>query len=445
MNVVIFSKPAFSGAVGSCSGSASTAVPIALAGHTIQLVRPLVEYLSESGSTISMIVPRTLPRGDPQIVDYGDQLPPRVQVFQVGSNEPPKSTYRTDGLELLSALQLSEQHTGTPDWIVIVNAFPTLVYVRQACALLREWNAEFRPRIAVLLRGGDGYKWTNTTYTAQHITEASVAESVTSAYIRCLREADYVGVASRWLRDVVVSRGIEGASVLPSPPVSPNGHISMVNKIALRRAELHRFGCLNPERSWLGVVGRIHPDKRPDLALEAFGKSNLDAWQLIYAGDGNIEGLQERIRRLPAAAQERIACVSVPPAKLPTLYGALDAIVHTSLPGPEFTDARPSALTSASFHSKPVVAVLGGGVAECLSLRCAAELCVDPRECDSRDALSDALAIRLNYLNNGAFRAEIGRLNYVHTLESGAVDSVKRFVDDIISLPVDYTISGDRK
>ncbi len=84
--------------------------------------------------------------------------------------------------------------------------------------------------------------------------------------------------------------------VLPNPVDVDRLDRSRLTRAAARSA----LGV--PDRAWVaGVVGRLHPEKRPQLALEAFAATTClpsDA-RLVFVGDGALRGALE------ASARER--------------------------------------------------------------------------------------------------------------------------------------------
>ena len=77
--------------------------------------------------------------------------------------------------------------------------------------------------------------------------------------------------------------------VLPNP-----ADVERLDRVRLSRDEARsRLGI--PQRAHVvGMVGRLHPEKRPLLALQAFASANLPAdARLVFVGDGSLRGVLE--------------------------------------------------------------------------------------------------------------------------------------------------------
>ncbi|MBM4204884.1 MAG: glycosyltransferase family 4 protein [Gammaproteobacteria bacterium] len=72
----------------------------------------------------------------------------------------------------------------------------------------------------------------------------------------------------------------------------------------------------------IGVVGRLHPKKQPELALEAFRAAKLEGARLVFVGDGPLRG------RLEQGDPGVVFSGFVPDAR--RCYRGLDALLLTS-------------------------------------------------------------------------------------------------------------------
>src|SRR5262249_50212983 len=79
------------------------------------------------------------------------------------------------------------------------------------------------------------------------------------------------------------------------------------DRTRLRRAEARAWLGIGDAVYAIGVVGRLHAEKRPLLALEAFAGAALPVGaQLVFIGDGALrDALEARARSLGVAARVR--------------------------------------------------------------------------------------------------------------------------------------------
>jgi glycosyltransferase involved in cell wall biosynthesis len=117
------------------------------------------------------------------------------------------------------------------------------------------------------------------------------------------------------------------ARTVPQPLLLPNGidaqRIDWLERDAARAAlglSLDGFAC--------AVLGRLHPKKRPMLALDGFLRAAEPVWQLVFVGDGELRG---ELEGAAAAAPARISFTGfVPEAR--RFLRAFDALLVTSAP-----------------------------------------------------------------------------------------------------------------
>jgi glycogen(starch) synthase len=134
-------------------------------------------------------------------------------------------------------------------------------------------------------------------------------------------------------------------------------------------------------RPRVGYVGRLAPQKRPDLLVEAFGRMRSDA-RLVLVGDGPMRAAVEAaVRRSPA--RDRITMSGfVPHAEVPRVLASLDVLAL-----PSAYEEMGSVLVEAMASGLPVVASRVGGIPEVVRDQ-ETGLLVPPGDVD---ALADAL------------------------------------------------------
>jgi glycogen(starch) synthase len=116
------------------------------------------------------------------------------------------------------------------------------------------------------------------------------------------------------------------------------------------------FGDLPRPR--VGYVGRLVPQKRPDLAVGALERMRSPA-HLVVVGDGPVRPALER-RAAASAAPDRISFHGlVPHAEIPAVLSSLDVLVL-----PSAYEELGSVLVEAMAAGLPVVATRVGGIPE---------------------------------------------------------------------------------
>lgn len=427
MSVIIVSKAPYS--LRLPSGGFETISPLVLAGHTVQLVRPLASLLEKAGCPVGLVFPLGTAPDESYIIDPLDKVPQGVATFPYRVGAIPKSVHGMTTLSLNASILRAFNHLPSVQWVLFVNVFPFLPLAELALHHIRR-QATTPPRTGILLRGGDAYKWANLSFLAAELHDSAEAEMVHRIYLDSLSRADFVGTSSEWLKTRTESQGISVDTVIPSPPVEPSSGTWQEDRTAVTSLGT-LFGTLQLDRKWLVVSGRLHRDKRPELALEAFKHAELLGWSLIFAGAGDVGYLRNLWLQLSPDQREQVAAITVPPRLLPQLYGSADAFLHTSLPTSAFTDSRPSSVTSAASIGKPVVAVLGGGIAECLSPMNRLTLCVGEPTSSSTVYCAPALTERLRLLDQPQLRSAIGEANRRHALTDGSHDALRRLVESL--------------
>jgi glycosyltransferase involved in cell wall biosynthesis len=133
--------------------------------------------------------------------------------------------------------------------------------------------------------------------------------------------------------------------VLPNPV-----DVAAFDRARLTRADARSALGIADRAYAIGVVGRLHPEKRPLLALESFAGAALPAEaQLVFVGDGALrESLETRARALGVAARVRFAGHVVDAARH---LAAFDVSLVTSGP----TEAFGMSVLEAMVAGVPVV------------------------------------------------------------------------------------------
>ncbi len=118
-----------------------------------------------------------------------------------------------------------------------------------------------------------------------------------------------------------------------------------------------------PDRVLVGVIGRLAPVKRPEVALEVFEllAARYPALELCFVGDGALRGeVERRIERGSVAMRERVHVFGAR-TDMPAVLADLDAVLLTSR-----SEGMPIALIEAAAAGLPAVAMAVGGVPELL-------------------------------------------------------------------------------
>lgn len=172
--------------------------------------------------------------------------------------------------------------------------------------------------------------------------------------IRAFRRMDRVLAVSRPLVDLLQRRGVqpETISMLPNafasslPPLDPGAA-----RVALR---------LPPEGPVAGWIGRMSPEKGPDVFVRSAAESSVEGSRWALVGDG-----PERAEAEAAAAalglDERVAFLGLVP-DAGTLVRAFDVLVLSSR-----TEGTPIVALEAMAAGVPVVATAVGGVPDLLA------------------------------------------------------------------------------
>ena len=139
------------------------------------------------------------------------------------------------------------------------------------------------------------------------------------------------GLAQKTARIVAVSPS--EAHTLVSSGVVAKGQVRVVcNGIdaapfeTAQPLDLREFG-LDPERPTLALVGLVYAAKGQDLCMEALDDSELEDWQLLCVGPGEIAGGQELAARIGIA--DRVVFAG-PRDDVPRILNSVDGLVLPS-------------------------------------------------------------------------------------------------------------------
>lgn len=124
---------------------------------------------------------------------------------------------------------------------------------------------------------------------------------------------------------------------------------------------LRRELGVRPGGVLVGVIGRLAPVKRTDLALDVFSDiaEEFPLAHVAFAGDGaERERLAARRAALPGDVADRVHLLGALSDVTP-LHAALDVLLATS-----FSEGMPVAMIEAAAAARPVVSTAVGGVPE---------------------------------------------------------------------------------
>jgi glycosyltransferase involved in cell wall biosynthesis len=171
---------------------------------------------------------------------------------------------------------------------------------------------------------------------------------------RSFRRFDAVVAVSRRLRDEMVSWGVPSERVHAIPNAwEPGGS-------PVARSEARRYLGLDEGTPTLGWVGRMSPEKGPDVMIRALAAMASPETHLSMMGSGTME---EECRRLAdrLGISSRCRWHGVVP-EAASLLRAFDAIVLTS-----WTEGTPMILLEAMAAGVPIVSTSVGGVPDVVS------------------------------------------------------------------------------
>ncbi len=176
---------------------------------------------------------------------------------------------------------------------------------------------------------------------------------------RLARRTQRIVAVSHATADDLIRLGIvpeERVTVVP-----PGIDLGGLTAIRARSSYLRRLIGAGEEALLVGIVGRLAPVKRPELALEVFDllAERYPALHLVFVGDGEgRRALERRIQGGREAVQRRVHMVGAQPNMVAVLAD-LDVVLSCSR-----SEGLPVALIEAGAAGLPVVATPVGGVGE---------------------------------------------------------------------------------
>lgn len=204
--------------------------------------------------------------------------------------------------------------------------------------------------------------------------------------VRAYRRANALGAVSRNVRDRLLEGGVppELIRLLPN---------AWAPKPLLTRRIARLALGIQHDNPLLGWVGRLSPEKGPDVFIEALALLRDLQWEASIIGEGRERrALQEQAKRL--GLSDRLHWHGLVPGAA-AYFPAFDAWVQTSR-----TEGTPIALFEAMGARVPIVATAVGGVPDVVTQ--AEALLVSS---ERPDAIAAALASILDDPRAAAFRA----------------------------------------
>jgi len=172
--------------------------------------------------------------------------------------------------------------------------------------------------------------------------------------IRALAHFDGVIAVSRSIVSRLVAAGVPQAVIA----LIPN---ALQPEPALPREAARRELGLPAGEPVLGWVGRLSPEKGPDVLIDALPELQDLPVKISLIGDGRLRGsLEEQARRIGVADRVRFHGVIPGAARL---YSAFDGFVLSSR-----TEGTPIALLEAMAAEVPIVATTVGGVPDVIGI-----------------------------------------------------------------------------
>jgi glycosyltransferase involved in cell wall biosynthesis len=193
---------------------------------------------------------------------------------------------------------------------------------------------------------------------------AAISKRLVATERRLARDTDRLVAVSHATADDLVRLGVapEEKLVVIQPGVELEALLALTREPRAPEAQaLREFLGAEPADVLVGIVGRLADVKQPLEALEVFRllAPRYPRLVFVYVGDGALRGMLERaLEALPPELQRRAHLLGAR-ADMPTVLGALDALLLTSR-----AEGMPVALIEAAAAGLPVVARAVGGVPE---------------------------------------------------------------------------------
>jgi glycosyltransferase involved in cell wall biosynthesis len=242
----------------------------------------------------------------------------------------------------------------------------------RAARFLRRALAEFAPELVhthaskagALGRRAAWRAGARTVHTFHgHVLEGYFPDAVSRLLVRQERKlaarTDRIVAVSHATADDLVRLGVvpeERLSVVP-----PGVDLAALAEVRARSHHLRRIVGAADDVVLVGVVGRLAPVKRPELAVDVFEllAQRYPRLELCFVGDGELRGaLERRIEGGAQAVRRRVHMVGAQ-ENMVAVLADLDAVLLTSR-----SEGLPVALIEAAAAALPVVATNVGGVAE---------------------------------------------------------------------------------
>jgi poly-gamma-glutamate synthesis protein (capsule biosynthesis protein) len=169
---------------------------------------------------------------------------------------------------------------------------------------------------------------------------------------RALRKFDAVVAVSEGIRERLLAAGVDAKRVR----LVPNAATAV--PAAATREEARKLLSL-PDKPLIGWVGRLSPEKGPDVALEAFARLQERNACLVFVGSGR-DATQLQARAEVLRVSDRIIWRGAVPDAA-RFFRAFDAFLLSSR-----TEGIPMVLLEAMAANVPIVATRVGGVPEVL-------------------------------------------------------------------------------
>ncbi|MEM9802792.1 MAG: glycosyltransferase family 4 protein, partial [Planctomycetota bacterium] len=248
---------------------------------------------------------------------------------------------------------------------------------------------------------------------------APVSYALRRIEARLARTTDRILAVSSATRDDLARLGVAAAERIEvvRPGIRLDGLLALPEERP--GAPLRRELGVPRDALIVGVVGRLAPVKRTELALDVFAdvaREFPDA-HLVVCGDGSERAaLEARRDALAGGIAARVHLIGARDDVL-SVHEALDVLLGTS-----FAEGMPVAMIEAAAAARPVVSTAVGGVPELVRNGVTGLLAAD------RDGLAAALA---SLAGDADMRAEFGRSARVHARGAHTAEALADRLEDV--------------